>query len=198
MNYSELKTAVTGFLHRTDLGGEVGNFIARAEATLFRELDIKATELAVTGTTTGAVIPLPAGFDRVTRVSITVGGRESSLDYFPKPEEDISTGSTPGFFSMDQNTLRLHDAPGSGYAYKLYYIPVIAPLSESVTSNWLLANAEDLYMYAAALEGARHVRNAALIDRLEALVPPLLDAVRRADERRAIPLGGALRIKPRR
>lgn len=198
MVYSELKTAVTDYLHRSDLASQVATFIARAELYLFRQLDIKATETSTSGVTSGASIALPSDCAQVTRVSVTTSGVEASLDYFAQPVDYVSGLTAPNYFSLESGALRLHDAPGTGYTYTLYYIPVIAPLSDTVTTNWLLANAPDLYLYAVALEGARYVRNAQEVDKLGPLVNMLIESVRSKAARRHLPMGGSLQIKPRR
>lgn len=203
-SYSALKTGVVNYLHRPSLVSDVAECISRAESRLLRELDIKATEVKTTGTTSGGTIAIPSGLGRVTRISVLEANIERALDYFPKPVDYVATISSPQYFSQEDGAIRLHDAPGTGYSYTLHYIPNILPLSDSNTSNWLLVNADDLYLYASALEGARFLRNVAEENKLEVLCygldgkGGLLDAVRRKAERRLQPRDGSLQIKPRR
>jgi hypothetical protein len=195
MNYSELQTKVAAYLHRSDLTALVPDFIALAEAYLFRELQVKELQISTTGTTTGEYADLPSDFGTLSRVTCTVAEREYSLDYKAQPES--ASKSVPDSFALENNKLRIWGA-GTGQAYKLYYIPDVQPLSVSVSTNWLLTNAPDLYLYASALEGAKHVRNEGEIGKLSSQIPALLDSVKRFADRRAQPTTGSMQMKPRR
>jgi hypothetical protein len=196
MNYSELQTNITSYLHRADIAAKVPGFIALAESFLFRELQVKEMQIVVTGTTVDEYGALPADFGTLSRLSVTIGGNEYSLDY-KSHAETTNSGNVPYSFSLENNQLRLWGA-GTGQAYKLYYIPNVQPLSALVETNWLLDNASDLYFYASALEGAKHVRNQGEIDKLTPMIGPLLDSVRRFADRRAQPVIGSMQMKPRR
>ncbi len=195
MNYSELQTKVAAYLHRSDLSALVPDFIALAEAYLFRELQVKELQISTTGTTTGEYADLPSDFGTLSRITVTVSDREYSLDY--KAQAESASKSVPDSFALENNKLRIWGA-GTGQAYKLYYIPDVQPLSVSVTTNWLLTNAADLYLYASALEGAKHVRNEGEIAKLSGQIPTLLDSVKRFADRRAQPTTGSMQMKPRR
>lgn len=206
MNYAALKTAITGYLHRGDLSTVVEDKIALAEAMLFRELEIPATETEVTGTTSGGTITLPVDFGRPVRLTIVVGSVTYTLDYYSAAVEQSTTG-VPSSYRIEQDQIVLQDAPADAYGYTLVYIPDLSPLSGTNTSNWLLAHHPDLYLYAGALECARHVRNDREIDKLTKLLegdpavpskPGLLDSVRSKVKRRTLPARGPLQIKPRR
>lgn len=194
MTYSELQTNVIGYLHRSDLAAKLPSFIALAESFLFRELQIKKLQLSVTGTTTGEYADLPSDFGTLSRLTTTIGGRESSLDYKAQPESEHRTH--PDSFALENDKLRIWGA-GTGQAFKLYYIPNVQPLSASVPTNWLLENAYDLYFYATALEAARHVRNDAQVASIQPLIPTLLDSARNFANRRAQPVTGSMQIKAR-
>lgn len=194
MIYSELQTAIADYLHRTDLTAKLPSFIAQAEAKLFRELNIKALNIIVTGTTTGEYVTLPADFGQVNRLTTTYSGREYTLDYAIQPFN--FTSSFPQYYALENNKLRIYGA-GTGKAYTLYYTPLIAALSSSNTSNWILANAQDLYLYASALEAALYTKNKDEQATLVGLIDPLLDGVKRFAERKGQPTNGSLQIKPR-
>jgi hypothetical protein len=70
-------------------------------------------------------------------------------------------------------------------------------LSDSNTSNWLLANAPDLYLYASCLEGAKYIRDDQEGVKLQTLVTASIDSVRRVAERKGLPASGPLQIKVR-
>lgn len=195
MTYSELKADIAGFLHRTDLTAVIPKFITQAEAMFFREINVKDLRISVAGTTTGQYATLPTDFSEVVRVTATYAGTEYDLDYGSQAIDYTLT--IPMRYTLENNKLRLFGT-STGQAYTLYYTPKMAALSDSNTSNWLLATAPDLYLYASALEAARYIRDAALEDKMNALVAPLMDSIKRYTERKGQPTSGSLQIRPRR
>lgn len=198
MTYNDLQAAVSAYFHRSDLLVRMPAFIKLAEASLFRELNIKALGASLSGTTTNGLITLPADFKAVVRLTVTSGGVESALLYLPAQDGYVAQGSTPDSYAIEGNTLRLFPFAGTGTAYTLYYTPNIQALSGTVTTNWLLDNAFDLYLYATALQVAADLRDAAETAKLTPIVGSLIDSVRRLSERLGQPTMGGLQIRVRR
>lgn len=196
MTYTQLKTEIANYLHRTDLTAQIPTFISIAESMLFRELNVKELQVSVAGTTTSGYGTLPSDFGTVSRVSITYQNAARTLDYIALADAPVAVDTFPGKYSLENNKLRIWGA-ANGQAYTLYYIPEIAALSASVTTNWILDNAFDLYLYASCLEGAKYVRNEAEITKLGAALPGLLDGVKRYAERRGQPATGSMQIRTR-
>ncbi len=194
MTFATLKTDVADYLHRTDLTPKMATFIALAEAALFRELQIKDLSVSVTGTTTGEYATLPADFGTVVRLTATVGDSEYNLDY--KAKDYTTTLTYPNSYSLENNKLRIFGT-STGQAYTLYYIANIAPLSDTNTTNWLLTNAPDLYLYATAMEAAKYIKDVNEIQMLAPMVSSLVESVRRLSERKGQPTSGSMQIKPR-
>lgn len=198
MTYTTLKTAIAENMHRTDLTTKIPDFIALAEAFLFRELNIRDLETSTTGTTTGGLITLPADFAYLVKVTTTYGGREYTLDYGGDPRAETATSGLPYGYVMESGGLRPYPEAGTGYAYTIYYGMDVSPLSGSVSTNWLLDNAYDLYLHASLVEAHRYAQNNEMVSLMTGLVNGLLDSVRRLIERKAQPNRGGLQIKPRR
>jgi len=194
MNYSDLKTEVANYLHRTDLTSQIPTFISVAESMMFRELSIDDMEVSVTGTTTSGYAALPADFGQVSRVSVTYGGSALALEYMNPAEVSTTATAYPKYFTIENNQLKIIQAGTTSYT--LYYIPKIAALSVSNTTNWLLENAQDLYMYASCLEGAKYIRNVEQVASLSGLVLTLLESVKSQAKRRGLP-SGSMRIRAR-
>ena len=197
MNYADLKAGIASYLHRSDLTNLIPTFIGLAEASIFRELHIKELQVSTTVTTTDGYAPLPADFGSVSRLVLTKDGRTYTLDYSTVQDEPTTVSGYPNYYALENNKLHIFGT-GTGDTFTLFYIPKIDPLSDTVTTNWLLDNAYDLYLYAGALEGAKHIRDDAEISKLSAVISPLLDSVKRYAERRGQPATGSLQIKPRR
>lgn len=197
MTYATLKADIAAELHRTDLTDKIPGFIARAEAYLGRELSsVKYREIIVTGTTTGGYADLPADFGSVSKVSVSYNGAARTLDYIALAETSTNVDAYPKYFSFENGKLRIWGT-GDGQAYSLYYIPKLEALSDTVTTNWLLDNAPDLYLYASTLEAAKHVRNQAVIDSMTNSTALALDSVKRFAERQGQPASGSMQIKVR-
>ena len=197
MNYTTLQSNAIDYLHRSDLASVCPTFVANAEAFLFRELHIKELQVSTTVTTTSGYAAFPADFGSVSRLTLTKGGRVYTLDYVTVPELSTEAWVYPKYYTFENNQIRIFGS-SDGDTFTLYYIPKIDPLSVSVSTNWLLDNAPDLYMYATALEGAKYIRDEAEIAKLTGMIPGLLDSVKRYAERRGQPATGSLQIKPRR
>lgn len=196
MTFATLKVDVADYLHRSDLTTKMAGFIALAEAGIFRELHVKDLATSATGTTTGEYAALPTDFGTAQRVTATANGVEYSLDY--KAQDYTPTGQTyPSEYALESNQIRIWGA-STGQAYKLYYIPNLAALSDTNTTNWLDTNAPDLYLYATALEAAKYIRDQEQIATLAPMVAGLIESIRRASERKGQPATGSLQIKPRR
>ena len=198
MTYATLKTAIAENTHRTDLTTKIPDFIALAESFLFRELNIRDLETSTTGTTTGGLITLPADFAYLVKITTTYGGREYTLDYGGDPRAETATSGLPYGYVMESGGLRLYPEAGTGYAYTIYYGMDVSPLSGSVSTNWLLDNAYDLYLQSSLIEAYRYTQNTEQEARLSSLVGPMVESVRRMIERKAQPSRGGLQIKPRR
>jgi len=194
MSYSSLKTDVADYLHRTDLTAKMASFITLAEASLFRELFVKDTELIEVGATVGEYGTLPTDFGKVSRITATVGDSEYNLSY--KSPDHKTTLTYPESYALENNKLRIFGT-STGQAYTLYYIPKLMPLSDLVT-NWLHDNAYDLYMYATALEACKYTRDGQEMANLMPIVANLTESVRRASERKGQPSNGSMQIIPRR
>ena len=196
MTYATLQNDVADYLHRTDLTAKMPGFIALAEFTIFRELHVKDMAVSVAGVTVGEYADLPTDFGSVQRVTVTANSVEYSLDY--KAQDYTPTGQTyPNEYALENNKLRIWGT-STGQAYTLYYIPNLAALSDSNTTNWLLTNAPDLYLYATALEAAKYIKDTNEIQLLAPMVAGLVESIRKASDRKGQPATGSMQIKPRR
>jgi hypothetical protein len=198
MTYTELKAAIADYLHRDNLTTQIPTFISLAESYLFRELNVKELQTSVTGTTiAGGYGTLPADFGSVSRITVTHGSWTTNLDYMAVPEVDDTVNPYPKYYSLENNQIRIIGA-GADQAYTLFYTPDISPLSATVSTNWILDNANELYLYASCLEAARYLRDAGEISTLSQSVTLALKSAISFAERRGQPSSGSLQIRPRR
>lgn len=196
MNYTTLQSEVASYLHRGDLSAKIPTFIGLAEAFLFRELNVKELQTTATLTTTGEYASLPADFGSLVKIEGADAGMTYTLDYQSKPLTYPSE-VTPGKFAFENGQIRVFGA-GTGTTLTLYYVPKIEALSGTNATNWVLDNAQDLYLFACCLEGAKYIRAGDLVQSLTGMVNEKLEAVKRYIERKGQPTNASLQIKVRR
>jgi hypothetical protein len=158
--YDELKDAIGEWLARpgdATLTPFVPVFITLAEARLNRRLRVRPMEATTPLVLSSAVTALPADFLELKTLRL-VGGSRASLSYAPPAVLDAVEQRTPSgrprLHTLTGDSLRVAPAPDGGYDAELVYYRKVPALSAGQTSNWLLAAAPDLYLYASLLEAA--------------------------------------------
>jgi hypothetical protein len=155
--YAELQTQIAGFLDRTDL--PVTTFIALAEATMNRKLRHWRMEARTTSTVSARFVDLPSGWRETVRLSVP----RRELDLIPDAEiatmranaED--TAGEPAYYAFTAGQIELYPTPDGDYTLEHVYLGEIAALSDSNTSNWVLEEAPDAYLYGALKHSAPYL-----------------------------------------
>lgn len=159
-NYTWLSASLRRRINRTDLSGDVDDFIALAEARFNRvirhpEMLSVETELDISGEFTA----LPADFVAAETIVAVASGRRQPLSQMPSAVIarwfDGSAGSSV-VFSIRGKQLQVEPPPDSGLAVMMTYyqkIPTIAGNANGGT-NWLIADHPDIYLYGTLFEAA--------------------------------------------
>jgi hypothetical protein len=170
--YSELKTAIASWQHRTDLSTVAGDFITLAEARFNRKLRTRQQETAFGPTTpTAYEIAIPSDFAAVRKLWRT-------SDYWELIQRPIDTltflqegGQSTGFAITDAFVFDGTSEVGGIYSAK------VTALSDAAPTNWLLTAHPDLYLWASLAEAcfyAKDLEKAAMwTERSEALIREL-------------------------
>lgn len=162
--YSALKTSIGNWLNREDLTSQIPDFISLAEARFNRELRVNAMVQRDYTTATQDYVALPTDWLQAITIAVTSpADTYSALSYVSTEEyndlrKDGMTG-TPRYFTIIDNNILLLPWPGSNVTVELIYYGQIEALSESNTSNWLLARSPDLYLYASLLQAEAYLQN---------------------------------------
>jgi hypothetical protein len=162
-NYTELQTAVASWLSRADLTSLIPDFIALAEAKFQRELRTRNMEAIVSITPSSGVCALPADFLQARRVYVNAD-EPYELEYLT-PENfylkyPVLTTWSVGpsrYYTIQGSNLYLSDI-ASGNDISLLYYQEIPDLATNST-NWLLTNHPDLYLYGALFESTNKTKN---------------------------------------
>lgn len=178
--YSELQAAVLSWAHRSDISSDVPNFISLAEAKFNRRLRTRHQEEVLAATTiSDNEIALPDDIAAVK--SLWVPNYEGTPLKAQSLEAVVAlTGQgVPTVYAWQSDSWRFN---GSGDVQGVYYVKVPV-LSDSSTSNWLLSEAPDLYLWGALAELAFFIkddnRGALWTARTDALISELNGADKR-------------------
>ena len=154
--YSELKTAVTDWMARSDLSGNAADFITLAEARLNREIPAVETDVTLTGTADSRRIDVSANsvVSGIALFLVETNGDEVPLlqrsdGSFPYE----STSNQPRVWAMDGTDAIDFNCPlDQAYTFR-FRIRQRYALSDSSPTNWLLTNHPDVYLAAVLLWG---------------------------------------------
>ena len=165
--YAQLQTATANWLDRTDLSARIPEFIELAEANFNRvsrqpDMIAKDDSFSIAGRYT----TLPANTLEIIRIVVDLTP-VIVLEYLT-PEEIsqrrivMSSTGKPYYFTMiggSSNQLEVLPSPDSTYTSSIVYYTRIAALSDSATSNWLLAAHPDIYLFGTLVEAEPSLKN---------------------------------------
>jgi hypothetical protein len=196
--YGGLKTSIGTWLNRADLTSYIPDFIKLAEQRInygsdgpypSTPLRIPAMHARATGSISSGSISFPTRFLEPIRIVATSGATSWTLLYTP-PERftEAANGSAqPTVYTLLNNTIQ---TAGSGAAtYTLDYYQAFAALSADADTNWVLANAPGIYLYAALIEAGPFLGDTQMLQGWAGMLTASIAAVNRATKYQG---GGAL------
>lgn len=145
MNYTELKTAIADWEHRSYDAGKLDTFIDLFEARASRNLRTLEMETRETFTPASEFHPLPAGFIAFRNVQANLT-YPHTLEY-ASPQKIASAGLTgdPTYYTFNGNQVEFSPS-ASGKSMEWTYYKAIPALSSSTATNWLLNKHPDYYL----------------------------------------------------
>lgn len=163
-DYATLKTNVADWLNRSDLTDVIPTFVQLAEQGF--ERDDRCRKVQYRGTFTisadGASLPSdymamegwwhdgPSYYGPIEIVGPEqLGGKKARLG---------DTGA-PSFAALVDGVAYFAPAPDGAYTTKMTYLRKIVPLSDSNTTNWLLTDHPDVYLYGTLVESAPYLKD---------------------------------------
>ena len=177
--YAELQSAVADFLNRDDLTAVIPTFISLAEAELNRKFRAAEMVTRATLTVNSEYLSKPADWKETIRYQLNTN--PITVLEFVSPEEALiqktkySAPGQPLFFANIGTQYQHVPAPDTSYTAELTYYAKLPSLSDSNTTNWLLTNNPDIYLYATLIQSAPYIKEderlpvwAQIFDRLAA------------------------------
>ena len=187
--YAELKTSVADWLNRSDLTAAIADFVTLAESQIERVLRNRNMLTRGTGNITAEYTALPADFLDGLTLKLTGTNPITPLQFETLNNLDQLQNTTylsngkPLFYAIIGTNFRVLPIPDSTYAYEIDYYAKLAKLSVSNTTNWLLTQAPDIYLYGSLLQAAPYLQNDERIPVWVALYTKGIDDLRLADNR---------------
>lgn len=172
--YAKLQSEISDTINRNDLLADVTRFTAgsidgavkrairRTELRLQRRMRVTQMEGETTGSfsTSADYITKPADFLAVKLFYVSGDPIQimpsSTLTQLYTEFPTAGTGK-PQKHSVSGSKIYARPTPDSAYDYKLFYFQKIPQLTDSNTTNWLLEECEDAYLYGACLELTPHL-----------------------------------------
>lgn len=188
-NYSTLQTSIGDWLNRSDLTSVIPDFITLAEAQFNRTIRHRRMVERATATLDSEYSAMPA--DWLESIRYQINTNPITVMEFVSPDQAAqlkgaySTSGKPIFYSQIGQQFQVIPAPDSGSAYtgELTYYAKIPALTAQSTTNWLLTDSPDIYLYGSLLQSAPYLRDDDRIAVWAALYTKLLQDLTVSDER---------------
>ena len=157
--YDNLKSEIASFLNRDDLTANIDTFIDLAETRHARDLRIREMESVSTSITTVAgtqSYDLPTGYLELRYAMLqtspyTMLQYMTPADFFRVYNEGEGTGM-PVYYTIVGKKIYLGHSPDSANVLELGFFQRATALSSSNTTNDILTNFPDLYLYGSLAE----------------------------------------------
>lgn len=167
--YAELQTSIGDWLLRSDLTSVIPDFITLTEADMARRLRHWRMENRETLSVSSQFTNLPTGFIQASKVTLS--------DTTPRRMEGISrgdmqnlreaaddTGGKPDYYAITGGQLEVYPSPDATYSVDFAFLKLDV-LSGSNTSNWILANFPDAYLYGSLFQAYAYLMDDARAER---------------------------------
>jgi len=177
--FAQLKTAAANWLDRSDLTDRIPEFIALAEARfnrLLRTRDMETVSTAISTVAGTREYSLPTGFVQMKEFHLTTDPLTPLAYITPEMMTRLWAGSSSGkpeVFTVIADNVRLGPSPDAVYTTSMLYYKTFTALSDDATTNDMLTNNPDVYLYGTLLEAEPFIMN-------DARVPLWLQAFEKA------------------
>ena len=153
-NYTDLQAICADFLNRSDLTDIIKDWIKMAEAEFNRVLRTREMAVRTRSPLSTQYVKLPPDFIGMRNIEL-ITTPITPLEYRNPHTLDIhrsndATGK-PLYYSVIQDNLEFAPVPDSEYTLEIVYYQKVPALSVH-TTNWLLDNHPDAYIYGTLLQ----------------------------------------------
>ena len=163
-SYAALKASIADFLNRSDLTAVIPDFITLAEAEMNRRIRMAALVKRADATIDSEYTSFPSDLQQIKSLYLKTSpitklvfltGEEMQA----KKASGYKTTGNPDFFSVIGDTFQVLPAPDTGVTAELIYHSKLNALSDSNTSNDVLTQNPDVYLYTALKQSAPYLQD---------------------------------------
>lgn len=200
--YSDLQTTIASWLDRTDLTAYVPDYITLAESKLRKDRQVRKIQPRVPLSVGAEAVDVPSDFRQIKSLyhdGPTYYGPIEIVGESELAEEKRLNGADTGVpnrvaFVADQ--LWFSPEPDATYSLVMTYETKLLALSDTNTTNWLLTNHPEIYMYAALVESAPFLKDDQRINTWETMLSKALGLLYQNTQRQEF--SGHMVSRPRR
>lgn len=194
VNYTELQSAVSSWLHRADLSGIVPDLITFGEKRIFRNVRCRSMESSLSGTISSGVLTVPSDYlelkyaylDTTPVSTLKRSSASQILTQYPLRVSDRK----PTCIARDGTNFIFGPYPDSDYDVKgIYYAK---PTSIATATNALFTDNQDLYLFAALCESAPYIKDDNRLPIWEAKLAQIMSDIRDEDADESSSGGGLM------
>jgi hypothetical protein len=160
--FADLQTAIAGWLLRSDLTARIPDFISLAEAQINRDVRHWRMESRASVSLGSRYTVLPTDWVDTIRATLSVSSSQAlklaslvEMDALRAANSD-ATG-TPRYYAHVAGSLEVYPTPDTTYTLEIYYTQKVPALSISATTNWLLTDSPDVYLYGSLIQSAPYL-----------------------------------------
>lgn len=189
--YANLKTSISDWMARSDLAGNVAEWITLAEARLNRELPAVEEEATLTATSSSRTIDVSA-YSIVEPLALYLVDPDTSDERRLVKRDTIAyenENGEPRYWTYDSDDAEINFDRPADQAYSLrFQFRERFTLSDSATTNWLLTNHPDVYLAASIFYGGMFEDNDTRAGKWKALLESEIPSVRNiiAQQKRSV------------
>jgi hypothetical protein len=150
--YAELKDQVRNFINKPDIDQTIDTFIDLAEADIARKVRHWKMEKRATVQLDDQYSRVPTDWLESIRFYLS-GGDTYELELASRAEllsrrmNSVNTSGRPKYYTMSDGAFEIYPTPDAAYTAELLYFSQNTALSDENTSNWLLSDYPDVYLY---------------------------------------------------
>lgn len=187
--YSGLKSTIADYLNRADLTSVIPTFISLAEVKFNRELRTREMLTRVSLAPSTEFFNFPADFLEAYSLEFDMDniGPRAPLSYVSQLEaETLKANKITGdvrYYTITNGQIELIPAPQLAVNVILTYYAKIPVLSDTNTTNWLLTDAPDLYLYSSLLEAMPYLKDEQRIAVWSAARAQVMDVINLENDR---------------
>lgn len=159
--YSELQTAITEWMDRSDISGTATTIITLAEAGLNRKLQSVEADVTLTGTANSRSIDISA-YKVIEGKALFLNDDGDEIELTKRPEgtfpQTTDTGE-PEIWAIDNDNIDFNCKLDQAYTFRFRYVGRFA-LSDAAPTNDLLTDHPDVYLAACIVWGGLYIKDA--------------------------------------